>query len=498
MISPGYCRINFYRMKQVLHAFFRIVFLMLSLVLFTTCHGSSDETTVKGLDLEQIRKRGKLVAVTDYSPMNYFIYRGQPLGYQYELLQEFANTIGMEIELVVSRDLDNTVKMLRSGQADIIALNFTVTNERKKLVDFTIPHSQSRQVLVQRIPGITGPAGDIQPAPKLIRDHFELASPEVEIVVQKNSATCKRMKHLAEEMGDSINVKEYPVDDEELVEMVATGEIDYTVCDENVALVCKTYYPNIDCETPISFTQNLAWAVRKDSPVLLEELNKWLGSFKKTASYAVIYNKYFRNPRVSEMMSSDYFVSKTGRISAYDELIKKYSEKINWDWTLLASVVYQESHFNPDARSWAGAYGLMQLMPSVLTQFGNNSPGSPEKNIATGVKLLGWIDQQLDSRIEREERVKFILAAYNIGYGHVEDAIRLAEKYGRNPYRWDDNVAYFLSRKNKPQYYKDPVVRNGYCKGSLATNYVNEVLSRYDHYRNFIGLSGNVTAGKSR
>lgn len=465
-----------------------VLILLLSTVLFTTCHRATEDKVVRGMDLPQIKKRGKLIAVTDFSPMNYFIYRGQPLGYQYELLQEFANAEGIQIELVTSRDLEHTVKMLRSGEADIIALNYTITNERKKLVNFTIPHSQSRLVLVQRSPGLPGPDGLPVKDSKLVRDLFDLAGKDVMIEVQKNSASAIRMRHLEEEMGDSLNVKEVVADDEDLAEKVASGELDYAVCDENVALVCKTYYPNIDCETPVSFSQNLAWAVRKDSPLLLRDLDNWLESFRKTALYAVIYGKYFRNPRVSEMVNSDYFVSKTGRISEYDDLIRKYSEKINWDWALLASVVYQESHFNPNARSWAGAYGLMQLMPSVQKYFGNRMPASPEKNIATGVKLIGWIDQQLDPAIEKKDRIKYILAAYNIGYGHIEDAMRLAEKYGKSPYQWD-NMAYFLERKNKPQYYRDPVVHNGYCKGVLAVRYVNEVLERYDHYRNFTELA---------
>jgi membrane-bound lytic murein transglycosylase F len=481
-------------MKKIFIVISRIVFLFFAMLLFTTCHKGSSEKFVYGLDLEQIKKRGKIVAVTDFSPMNYFIYRGQPLGYQYELLQEYANSIGMKIELVVSKDLDNTMKMLRTGQADIIALNYTVTNERKKMVEFTVPHSRTRQVLVQRIPDTEGVAGTGLP----IRDLSYLSADHITIAVQKSSAAARRLKHLADEMGDSLEVKEMPLDDEELVEMVATGEIDFAVCDENVAMVCQTYYSNIDCETPVSFSQNLAWAVRKDSPELLTSLNSWMEQFRKTAQFAVIYNKYFQNPRVSEMMSSDYFVTRTGRISEYDELLKKYSEKVNWNWALLASVVYQESHFNPRARSWAGAYGLMQLMPSVIEYFGNKDASSPEKNIATGVKLIGWIDQQLDSRIDKNDRIKFILAAYNIGYGHVEDAIRLAEKYGRDPHKWDNNVAYFLARKNKPQYYKDPVVRNGYCKGSLAVRYVDEVLARYDHYLNFTAETGNTRVAQSR
>jgi len=189
--------------------------------------------------------------------------------------------------------------------------------------------------------------------------------------------------------------------------------------------------------------------------------------------------------RVLLIVNNEYFVLRTGRISQYDELIQKYSVQINWDWTLLASLIYQESHFNPRARSWAGAYGLMQLMPSVLDQFGIDTLASPEKNIEAGIKLIAYLDQQFDSSIPKDEKVKFILAAYNIGLGHVWDAQRLAEKYGQDPKKWD-NVEYFLIQKKYPRYYLDPVVKNGYCKGELAVQYVKDVLHLYHHYSNII------------
>src|SRR5512133_252735 len=270
-------------MKKYFLLFVRVLFLLIVLVLITTCNNGPKEKIVYGIDLNQIKARGKIIAVTDFSPMNYFIYRGQPLGYQYELLQEYANSIGMKIELVISRDLDNTMNMLRSGQADIIALNYAVTNERKKQVAFTVPHGKTRLVLVQRIPGTKGTMGEIVQTPQIIRDLSNLSGSGVEIAVQKSSAAAVRLKNLSEEMGDSLQVNELPLDDEELVEMVATGELDYAVCDENGAMVCRTYFSNLDCETPVSFSQKLAWAVRKDSPDLLASLNTWLIGFKKTA-----------------------------------------------------------------------------------------------------------------------------------------------------------------------------------------------------------------------
>jgi len=467
----------------------RILFLSLVVIslypFLVTCHRSNDYKNVRDVDLEQIKKRGRLIAVTDCNSMNYFIYKGQPLGYQYELLQEFSNFLGIRIQVLIAKDPEQAFKMLYTGETDIVAMNLTVTNERKKQVSFTVPNSQSRQVLVQRAPGVAGISGIVLPTPGLIRDHMDLANKGVMVYVQKKSSFSQRLKHLSDEMGDSINIREVNEEAEELLEEVATGEIDYAVCDENIARVASTYFPNLDFATPISFTQKLAWAVRKDSPSLLNVLNSWLEEFKRTSQFAAIYNKYFENSRTSEIFNNNYFVTRTGRFSQFDDLIRKYSNKINWDWTLLASLIYQESHFDPNARSWNGAFGLMQLMPSVLSQYGVDSLSTPERNIEAGVKLIAWIDMQLSTTIDPEDRVKFILAAYNIGLGHVWDAQRLAEKYGRNPNHWLD-VEYFLTRKNLPQYYQDPIVKNGYCKGQLAVNYVSDVLDLYEQYKNVI------------
>jgi membrane-bound lytic murein transglycosylase F len=185
------------------------------------------------------------------------------------------------------------------------------------------------------------------------------------------------------------------------------------------------------------------------------------------------------------MIQSDLFTLSSGKISEYDAYLKEYSERIGWDWRLLASLVYQESRFNPRARSWAGAFGLMQLMPSTASRFNVTSSSSVEQQISAGTEFIGWLDDRFKESItDPEERIKFILASYNVGPGHIFDAMTLAEKNGRDPTVWEGNVDEFLLKKSDPVYYRDPDVRYGYARGIETYNYVREILDRYDHYVN--------------
>jgi membrane-bound lytic murein transglycosylase F len=430
-------------------------------------------------------ERGKLVAITDYNSTSYFIYRGEPMGYQYELLNLFAQHLGVRLEILVSNDLRESFEVLLSGECDLLALNLTVTKERSRLVDFTKPFIQTRQVLVQKKPANWQLLSERELEAALIRNQLDLAGKTIH--VQKNSAYAARLHNLSEEIGDTINIVEVPYESEQLITMVAEGEIEYTVSDENIARVNQTYYPEIDIITAVSFPQNLAWAVQRGDDQLREEINTWLEGFSGTIESQLLYAKYFRNPRSARFIRSDYFALTSGRISPYDDLIKKYSEEIDWDWRLLASLIYQESRFYPEAESWAGAAGLMQLMPSTAERFGVSQISDPEQNIAAGVKFIKWLDDILSDRLmDESERLKFILASYNVGLGHVLDARALARKNNKDPDVWTGSVDYFLLNKSNPEYYLDPVVRHGYCRGEEPYKYVTEILERYDHYRNIV------------
>ena len=212
-----------------------------------------------------------------------------------------------------------------------------------------------------------------------------------------------------------------------------------------------------------------------------------LQMFNKTRTSVYLYNKYFKNSRSVNFARSEYHSITGGKISPYDKFIRQYSELIEWDWRLLASLIYQESRFYPDAQSWAGAYGLMQLMPHNAEKYGVDSLSSPEEQIIAGVKFIRLLDKQFLDKIEdKEERTKFVLASYNAGIAHVYDARRLAEKYDKDPNLWNDNVDYYLRNKSKPEYYQDSVVKYGYCRGEEPYNFVYDILERFHHYQNVI------------
>lgn len=441
----------------------------------------------RAIILKRILAERKLVATTDYNSTNYFVYRGEPMGYQYELLKSFADFIGVKLEIKIINDLESSFKCINIKECDMIALGLTVTKDRSKIVDFSSPLNQTRQMLVQRKPKNWRKMATMDEIEsKLLRNTLDLAGKTIHI--QKNTIFKTRLKTLSNEIGANINIVEHPnARVEELIDMVNKGEIEYTISDEYIALVNQKYYPDIDTKTPVSFPQNIAWAVRKGATNLLDTINYWLDDFKQTRTSAYLYNKYFRNSRTINYARSEYHSISGGKISPYDKLIKKYSELIDWDWRLLASLIYQESRFYPDARSWAGAFGLMQLMPHTAQKYGVDSLSPPEEQIKAGVKFIKLLDKQFLNKIEdKEERTKFVLASYNAGIAHVYDARRLAKKYDKDPNLWNENVDYYLLNKSKPEFYQDSVVKYGYCRGSEPYNFVYDILERFHHYQNVI------------
>jgi membrane-bound lytic murein transglycosylase F len=168
-------------------------------------------------------------------------------------------------------------------------------------------------------------------------------------------------------------------------------------------------------------------------------------------------------------------------------MIKQFSTSINWDWRLLASLICQESRFEPDVESNTGAFGLMQIMPETGRNFGIDITSSPENNLKAGIRYINWLYSIFNPMISDEkERLNFILAAYNAGPGHILDAMKLAEKNGMNPQKWSGSVSLWLLRKSEPQYYNDTVVKNGYFRGSESVNFVSQILTRFQQYKSII------------
>jgi len=459
-------------------------------------------------DLAEIRKRGSLIVLAPYNSTTYFIYQGEPAGYEYELLGAFAKDLGVALKMVVVTDPKSLFPLLNSGEGDLAAARLTppvgptTALENQSPVSFTRALYRTEPVLVQQDkppsaagegtqkalepgPADTLPEMDIQA--RLVTRPSQLAGRTVSL--PEKSAYHQMLIELSEEISGDIYVVEMgeKIQDETLAQKVARGEVQFTVMQKNLADLKEAEFKNLKVRPILGQTQGVSWALRKNSPGLMDELNRWIGEKKNGAFFDGLYQKYFIDRRrYLERVQSEYLTSTTGKLSEYDPLIKQYAGELGWDWRLLASQAFQESRFHPAARSWAGATGLLQLMPATARQFGVTNALDPADNVQGAVKFLKWLEEFWAKRIPDEnERLKFILASYNCGAGHVEDAQRLTEKYGGNPQVWED-VSYWLLQKSTQQYSSDAVVKFGFCRGIEPVNYVSNILERFNHYKQFV------------
>ncbi len=423
-------------------------------------------------DLPQIKDSGQLVVLTLYSSTTYFNYRGQEMGFQYELCEQFAQSLGVKLKVKVARNAGELIRMLLAGEGDLIAYNLPITRDRMDSLIYCGNEVITHQVVVQRSNGRAKPLTDVT----------QLVGKEVYV---KPGKYYERLVNLDQELGGGILIRRMASDSislEDLITEVARGEIAYTVADDDIARLNKTYYPNLDIRLAVSFDQRASWAVRADCPLLAEAVDRWHAENRTSPAYAASMKRYFE---ISKSVPHSPILSlREGKISHYDDLFKKYAAQIGWDWRLLASLAYTESNFDTTAVSWAGARGLMQLMPRTARAMGmpEGKEANPEESIKAAVKYLG-ITTRSFTEVPEGERINFVLASYNSGIGHVFDAMALAEKYGSNKYVWRDNVEKFVLLKSNEEYFTDPVCKHGYFRGQETYNFVREIMGRYEQYK---------------
>ena len=458
----------------------RWIYVLLALCLLTACGGNKQHTAEEvPNDFDSICERGELRVLTLYSSTSYFLYRGEEMGYEYERIKQFADHYNLKTTVIVADNIKHLTEMLQQGKGDVIAYEMPIIGDAKNEWLYCGAENITHQVLIQ----------PRKPKDEMINDVVDLIGKDV--YVEAGSKYEERINNLNNELGGGIHIHHIDKDTvvtEELIEMVSTGEIPYTLADNNLAQLNRTYYNNIDIHLQVSFPQRASWAVSKTSPALAHAINQWVKENQKSDSYRSISRRYFELSK-SFPNSAVLSVSK-GQISIYDHLFKKYAREIDWDWRILASQAYNESHFDTLAVSWAGARGLMQLMPRTAQAFGVSAQEitNPEKNLRAAVKSIQSLNKSLSAIQDKNERLKFILAAYNAGLGHVLDAMALAEKYGKNPYVWDDNVSDFILLKSNPEYFNDEVCKFGYFRGRQTVAYVHEVLRYYKIYQEKIPL----------
>jgi len=421
-----------------------------------------------------------LHVVTLYSPGSYFIYRDMEMGYDYDLVNRLGADKGIHIDLKVAPSLPKAIEMLDSGKADLLAYEVPITAEFKEKVRACGPVNITSQVLVQPRVGRGGTG--------TITDVTQLAGREV--TVERNSRYYHRLVNLNDEIGGGIIIRQIAPDSmitEDFLDLVSRDSIGLTIVDSDIARINKTYYPNLDITLEVSFPQRSAWAVAPSKQWLADSIDSWIGQEKPRLQQALLLKRYFEMSKSTRQLIDLTF--KNGKISPFDQLFKRYAPEIGWDWRLLAAMGFAESRFDPTVVSWAGARGIMQIMPKTARAYGISAEASTdnEVSIATAVKIIKDLDKIFAAKIKNPaERRKFILAAYNSGHAHILDAIALARKHGLDPAVWDGNVAKALMMKSNPEYYNDPVVKYGYFRGRETIDYVKQVFEFYDKCRQHI------------
>ena len=435
-----------------------------------------------------------LVVGTIYSPASFFTLKGDTLGYDYERICRFARQNKMHVKFHVATSMKELISFVENNKVHVAAYEIPITAEYKQHVIHCGEQNVTYQVLVQPL------------SKDSITNVIQLIGKDVYVI--HGSSYEARLRNLDSEIGGGIKIHAIDNDSllsEDLINMVASHRLPLTIADSDIAQINKTYNDSINISLKVGFPQRASWAVGKDWKWLADTINTWAKNNQTIASARQIRQRYFEMNKhhldsmraLSDSVSTiieqakkqsgtvDYaklYKRGTGDISAYDRLFKKYAATAGVEWTVLAAVAYVESNFNPSAVSWAGARGLMQIMPKTAAGYGFSEEdlADPEKSVYIASLILSKSDKFLQSYIgNRAERLRFQLGAYNAGMGHVTDAMRLAQKYGKKPQVWYSNVEEAVLWKMRPEFYNDPVCSYGYCRGTETVNYVRQVENAY-------------------
>ncbi len=423
-------------------------------------------------DLPGLKEHGRLRMITRNNPMTYFIHRGRQVGFEYELMKRFAEQHDLRLDIVIPDSHADLLTYLNEGRGDVVAAAMTITPERQAQAAYSLPYNEVDELVVVRV------------GEDSITSLGDLAGRTVH--VRPSSSFHTTLKALRDSIGFEIALVSDTLETEEILAGVDEGAYDITLCDSNLLDVELAYGLRLKAAFSIKPTV-LGWAVRKDNPALLAALDQYVEGEKGGLFFNMMKNRYFKHQRTIAKAKDSLRVDLGGRLSPYDELVKKYARQYGQDWRLITAQMYQESRFDPQASSWVGALGLMQIMPDTGRELGFDDLHDPEDNIHAGVKYMHQLVKRFDAALPMEERVRLALASYNVGYGHVLDARRLAREKGWDSNQWFGHVERAMKLLAKPAYYKR--ARYGFCRGGQPVHYVGNVQHMYEAYLGMLTLA---------
>jgi len=423
---------------------------------------SSDLFLDKGA-LYRIKKTGSIRMITAVNGNTYHLYKNLPSGFEYEMAKAFADYLNVELK-VITPGWNKMFDFLEQGRGDFIAAGLAITDERKKIFTFSDPYMSVQQ--------------------KLIHHNLSYDVPDIKdldgktIHVRRGTAYQKALEEIQRSGGNLQIILHDNIATDELIRMVADREIEFTVADTTIALFNRRYHPDITIGLDLSPEQPLGWAIGPNDPEFLEKVNKFLEFAKNNKIQEKIHKKYYRNTE-----SFDYFDMKKfherieTHLPVYRETIKTESEKYGFDWRIIAAVAYQESHFNPWAKSNTGVLGIMQITLETANEMGITNRLNPEQSFKAGIQYLDKLYQRFNDIEDSHQRLLFTLGSYNVGYGHIRDAQTLAINMGLEKNRWH-TMERTLPLLAKVQHYKN--TQHGYARGWEPVHYVKNILTYYD------------------
>ncbi len=419
-------------------------------------------------DLTDVKKHRVLRVLTRNNAVSYFLLRGEAAGFDHDLMKRFAEGLDVRLQMVVPPSHADLVPWLLQGKGDVIAASYTVTPERGKQVAFSAPYLEIEELLVQRA------------SEPLLKSVADLRGRRIR--VRPGSSYLTTLERLrAKGAGFTVELARSDEETEQLIAGVATGEVDLTVADSHIYQAERVWRTDVVAAFPLEpgEKKQLAFAVRPGDHQLKAALDRFVHQTYKGLEYNMSWRRYFEDGRIATEVRAQDAGTLQG-LSSFDPLFRKYAQQYGFDWRLLAAQAYQESRFDPQAKSLAGAIGLFQVLPRTAKELGFQRPGETEEGAHAGIKHLARLADRLETTLPVQQRMRFALAAYNAGWGHLADARQLARAKALDPDKWFKNVERAMLLLQQPAYYAH--ARHGYVRGTEPVRYVSEIQTRYENY----------------
>lgn len=428
------------------------------------------------LDFPELVDRGYLNAIVEHNSMSFFVHNGKLMGLQHDLLNYISKRWHLKINQIVVNDLSEALSLVAFDSIDILTSEITILPNRYPCLEFSIPLYKTKMVLVLY--------DSINPSSK-IKNFSELNIESLQdksIAVPSMSIFINYLNKLKDSLKINFSIREISEEPESILDSVMNKKFYATVMDEKILIVNTPLLHNTSSYYLPYPSFDIGWAFSCHQPILRDSINQLLLYLKKEDILDFLLNKYQKPIYINQSNQLTAHSKRTKKLTPYDKILKKYGKVYEIDWRLVAALIYNESKFNVNAISSKGAFGIIQIMPQTADIYGISSQSSIDEQIKISFKILNNYKITLKQFFNNEKDLyKAMIASYNLGLGHILDAINLANKYDGEIYNWEQ-VSRWLLNKAQKKYYSDPVVRNGYCNGRLTVYFVNIVFDTYENY----------------